>query len=66
MSKTLRVSQWGVRHPEGRVERIDEKSANEGYMTAQEYAVIRAGAVGGKVVKRTITTEITKSDWVEQ
>ena len=53
--------EYGVRHPNGRVEVIHEKEANEGYMSGAEYAAVRARAVDGLVVTRTRTVTVT--DW---
>lgn len=60
MNTTVRQKEWGVRHPDGKVETIDEASANEGYMAAHEYALRRAKAVGGQVVNRTRTVSVSK------
>ena len=54
--------QWGVRRGE-KVERIDPASANEGYMSAEEYARVRAAASDGIVVKRR--SKVVMTDWHE-
>lgn len=53
-------TEWGVQHPDGRIEAISEASANEGYMTAEQYAERRAAATGGVVVTRVRRETVTK------
>lgn len=57
------MRQWGVRHPGGRVEKIDAASANEGYMTEEQYAQRRAEVTKGTVVTRT--SEVRETPWAE-
>jgi hypothetical protein len=54
-------TEYGVRHPDGGVERIRADEANEAYMSAAEYATLRAKHVGGEVVTRIRAVTIT--DW---
>lgn len=53
--------QWGYSTGDKTIHKVDPASANEGYMTAEEYARIRAKATGGQVFKRTRTVNVT--DW---
>lgn len=55
--------QWGFRTPTGQVYPSSERTANEGYLTAEEYARKRAEVTGGVVLTRRRIVEIT--DWEE-
>jgi len=52
---------WGYRTPSGATTTVSEREANEGYMSAEQYAKLRASVVGGQLVRQTVTTET--SEW---
>ena len=54
-------TEYGVRHPGGDVETIHESEACEAYMSAAEYAALRARVVDGLVVTRERILTVT--DW---
>lgn len=53
--------QHGYRTPDGRNHRVTEVVANEGYMSAEEYARKRAEVTGGQYVRRHVAT--TEYPW---
>lgn len=51
--------EWAYRTPDGEIHPVSEASANEGYMTAEEYAGRMAESTGGKRVRRRRVTTWT-------
>jgi hypothetical protein len=68
MPRKTNTLEYGVRHPPApgvsdHIEYVTVSDAYDAYMSPKQFAEVRAKAVGGKVVVRTLTIEA--SDWTE-
>lgn len=54
-------TQWAYTDSYGEITIVNLQRANEAYMTAQEYAIVRAKILKGNALKRT--TKVVTSKW---